>query len=80
MRPLRFRLKTLMIIVAFAALILTVIIQSVLLRRAAILAQAYQVEARRSRDIAAEAAQSRAIIERMYALEKQSSREQERKP
>jgi ABC-type protease/lipase transport system fused ATPase/permease subunit len=44
MRRLRFRLLTLMIIIAFVALTLTVITQSVLLHRAAAREQQYRAE------------------------------------
>ena len=73
MRRIRFRLRTLMIIIAFLALSLTVIIQSVLLHRAAVREQQYRAElaqqramADGQRDIAvAEAVLTRALFERM---------------
>ena len=45
MRIPQFRLRTLMIIVAFAALVLTVLVQTILLRRAAVTQQILQAEA-----------------------------------
>ena len=52
MRPMRFRLKTLLIIVVLAALILTVVVQGFVLRRAAIAKQVQQEKAEQARAIA----------------------------
>jgi hypothetical protein len=59
MRLLRFRLRTLMISIAFLALILTVIMQAILLQRAAV----------REAHLRAEAAfqMSRAVLQRVQA-------------
>jgi hypothetical protein len=81
MRKLRFRLKTVMIIVAFAALILTVVMQSVLLRRAAIREQLYRNQAERERDIAvAEAMRARALAQQALEHARLHPQEQERQP
>jgi hypothetical protein len=81
MRRLRFKLKSLMIAVAFAALILAVIIQGALLRRAAIHADMFRAEAERQRDIAArESARARAATEHASKLAKWFSQDQDRQP
>jgi hypothetical protein len=80
MRKLRFSLKTLMIVVAFAALLLTVIMQSVLLRRAAIVEEFHRAEAERQRNIAAmEASRARAAREALERI-KRFAPEQEHPP
>ncbi len=66
MRRLRFRLRTLMIIVAFVALIVTVINQRVLLNRAAAREQRYMAELAQNRAMAVAAAvRAQAAFEQM---------------
>ena len=73
MLRLRVRLKTLMIIVAFVALILTVIIQGVLLRRATIMADVSRAETQRARDQALlREAQAHAALEQANQLLRES--------
>ncbi|MFI5456448.1 MAG: hypothetical protein ACHRXM_13445 [Isosphaerales bacterium] len=60
MRLPRFRLRTLMITIAFVALILTVFMQTILLRRAAVRVEYFRAEAAQQR---AEAEQQRALAE-----------------
>jgi hypothetical protein len=81
MLKLRFRLKTLMIIVAFAALILTVVIQSVLLRKAMLIAELSRAEAEQARDVALmREARARAALEQARELAKQFARDSKQKP
>jgi NhaP-type Na+/H+ or K+/H+ antiporter len=60
MRLPRFRLRTLMITIAFLALILTVFIQTILIQRAAVRLEYFRAEAAQQR---AEAEQQRELAE-----------------
>jgi hypothetical protein len=65
MRQLRFRLRTVMITIAFVALILTVVIQSIMLRRSAMSEQLHRIIAEYERARAeAQLVQARAALER----------------
>jgi len=52
MRQARFRLRTIMIWIAFLALVMTVIVQTVFLQRAAVREQMYRAEMMRERAMA----------------------------